>query len=161
MKKIYLAGPLFGIADQHRNLILGKELCHLDYEVILPQVESGKFIKDGKIDLRAIINDCAKHAMTCDILVANLDGTDADSGTAVEVGIAYGVNWQNDDTSLIIGVRTDFRTDIENEIGINGMFHLCDKIIYKPAYEIKDITTVLTFYRDLAKEIDSVVQGLR
>jgi len=53
---------------------------------------------------------------------------------------------------LLICVRTDFRTSREEEIGINGIFNLADRVIYMPAY-VNSLEEVEQFYKSLAKEI--------
>ncbi len=161
MKKtsIYMAAPLFGAADRHHNLLLARELEKLGYLVVLPQKEALKFFNGEHFDLKGIREDCKKQAMKKKnrVTVANLDGTDADSGTSVEVGPSLAVAGKN--KPKVIGVRTDFRTDLEKEIGINGMFGLADKIIYKPAY-FTSLEEVAEFYKNLAKEIDNAIKEL-
>ncbi len=51
----------------------------------------------------------AESIKQCEILVAVLDGPDVDSGTASEVGYAYGLG------KKIIGLRSDIRHAGENE----------------------------------------------
>lgn len=151
---IYLAAPLFGIADRHHNLLLARELEKLGYLVILPQREALKRFDGQKFDLKGVREDCKQDSINSKVVVANLDGTDADSGTSLEVGMAL-VN-----KPMVIGVRTDFRTDLEKEIGINGMFGLTDKIIYKPAFVVNSLKEVAKFYEELAKEIDRTIKEL-
>jgi len=134
----------------------------------LPQEEAVKFFKDGKFDLRAVIENCAKQASQSHVVVANLDGPDADSGTAVEVGIALweklGIgsgekvqNLSDWNKPLVICVRTDFRTVPDQEVGINGMFGLADKIIYKPAF-VTTAEEMDKFYKELSQEIDAAIK---
>ncbi len=149
---IYLAGPLFGISDEIRNLRLGNALALRGYDMILPQQRALKFSKDGKPDIKAICVDCKRQAMMCDVIVANIDGPDADSGTAMEVGIALASPMK----PITICVRTDFRTSLENEVGINGMFQLVDEVIYMPAY-VSSLNDEESFYLGLAEEIDKAI----
>jgi nucleoside 2-deoxyribosyltransferase len=61
-------------------------------------------------DLNAVIgrnNTAAIEA--CDVVVAVLDGSDVDSGTAAEIGFAYGRG------KLVLGYRGDFRLAGDNE----------------------------------------------
>ena len=165
-RTIYLAGPLFGIADRHRNLLLAKELESLSYEVILPQKEALKFFNEGKFDLKGIREGCCKDVYRSEVIVANIDGPSADDGTAIEVGIAIlaqefsATNPAHNPHArlrpLIICVRTDFRTAMDREVGINGMFGLANKIIYKPAF-INSLKEAANFYRELALEIDGFI----
>lgn len=167
---IYMAAPLFNIAERLHNLLLARELRRLGYKVILPQKEAMDFFNDntGKFDLDGVSNKCAVRSEKTKIILADIDGADADSGTSLEVGIALLSGKKSflfprisdmTRTPLVICVRTDFRTDIEKEIGINGMFKLADKIIYKPAL-INSIKEAREFYRELAREIDKTIKEL-
>ncbi|GAG10035.1 unnamed protein product [marine sediment metagenome] len=155
---IYLAGPLFGIADRHHNLLLAQELEKLGYTVILPQKEALKFFNGERFDLKGISKDCKRQSMENDVVVANIDGPDADSGTALEVGIALS-RASIANKPKVICIRTDFRTNREQEIGINGMFEFADRVIYMPAFtsSLKEITE---FYKGLAKKIDNAIKEL-
>ena len=160
---IYGAGPLFNIASRHHNLLLEKELKALGYSVILPQREALKFFDGQKFDVAGICEDCEDKAMTTRVVIANIDGADADSGTSNEVGVARATKklaekipslpWN----PIIICVRTDFRTELEKEIGYNAMFNKADKLIYKPAY-VNSLEEVAVFYRELAMEIHIAIQ---
>jgi nucleoside 2-deoxyribosyltransferase len=101
--KLYLAGPLFSASERAWNEELARALRDAGHEVYLPQEQepgtdaAGIFATDvGGID-------------SADALVAIIDGSDPDSGTAWEVGYAYG-------KKPVILVRTDFR----RLIGISG-----------------------------------------
>lgn len=166
---IYLAGGLFNIGERQRNLELGFELEIQGYNVIYPQKEALKFLKDEKFDLPNLVQNCADLSSKCDVFVGNLDGPDADSGTSVEFGIAFRAcqtvgRWaiigpENKQKPLTILYRTDFRTVREQEVGINGMFNLADKIIYKPAF-INTLEEAKQFYRELAMEIDKYIRAI-
>jgi len=128
--------------------MLARELTILGYEVILPQIEGEKFIVKGKPDIKAICEDCRSRAMTCDVLVANIDGTDADSGTAVEIGLAVATG-----IPVVICVRTDFRTDMDKEVGVNGMLVIGDiECVYLPAF-VNSLSEIPEAYQYLAISI--------
>ena len=55
----------------------------------------------------------AKAIVGCDLLVAQLDGKEVDSGTAVEVGYAVGLG------KPALGVRNDLRRAGEAEMAVN------------------------------------------
>lgn len=158
-RTIYLAGPLFGVADRHHNLLLARWLESLGYTVILPQKEALKFLKEGKFDLIAVCKSCFEDATMSDVVVANIDGPSADDGTSMEVGMAIAARREHG-RPLVICVRTDFRTASDREVGINAMFRLSDKIIEKPAYAANSIEEVKNFYEELAREIDVVIMSL-
>jgi nucleoside 2-deoxyribosyltransferase len=48
----------------------------------------------------------------CDMVLAVLDGTDVDSGTAAEIGYAFARG------KFVLGYRGDFRLSADNEAGI-------------------------------------------
>lgn len=89
--KIYMAGPLFNEGDRYTNQINSDKLRELGYTTFLPQEivitnKSSELVKAGCffMDLKAI--------KTCDYLVCNCNGIEIDSGTAAEIGLAYGLN---------------------------------------------------------------------
>lgn len=150
---IYLAGPLFGVADRHHNLLLAQELEALGYAVVLPQKEAMKFFDGRTFDVVGICQDCRSQSVNNQVVVANIDGPDADSGTALEVGMAH-----ISQKPIIICVRTDFRTALEKEVGYNAMFNLANRVIYKPAH-INSLEEAAQFYKELAKEIDTIIKA--
>jgi len=117
--KIYFAGPLFTQNERVWNRRITARMQELDasLEIFMPQEVKidGKFNdpkKYGKLFdvLRQSIDDS-------DAMVAVLDGPDADSGTAWEVGYACGKG------KPVIGVRTDFRKN--DDSGLNVMLRRC------------------------------------
>ncbi|HET7704277.1 MAG TPA: nucleoside 2-deoxyribosyltransferase [Candidatus Limnocylindrales bacterium] len=94
--KLYLAGPLFTSAEQRWNAELTASLRDAGHEVFLPQEQ-----EPGK-DSAGIFAVDVGGIDWADALVAIMDGPDPDSGTAWEVGYAYG-------KKPVVLVRTDFR----------------------------------------------------
>jgi nucleoside 2-deoxyribosyltransferase len=118
MKKIYLAGPLFTLAEIEFNNTLHYELTQLGFDVFLPQNEC-QGLQDEHIFLK-----CKEGIDSCNIIVAILDGADADSGTCWECGYGFANN------KHIIGIRTDFRSTGDTFGGFNAMLYYCaNKII--------------------------------
>jgi nucleoside 2-deoxyribosyltransferase len=147
MYTFYLAGGLFNSAERLHNLKLEKALIELGHKVILPQRRAQAFFHEGRFKLREMVEDCLTQCSDLNhIFIGNIDGTDADSGTAVEFGIAKAKGLKT------ILYRTDFRTHIETEVGVNGMFQLADNIIYFPAI-FTDLDEVTSFYKTLAEKI--------
>lgn len=98
MHDIYLAGPLFSLAERQFNASLAERLRQLGYTVFLPQEqELREWTSDSifSVDVRGIDDSS--------IVVAIFDGPDPDSGTSWECGYAYAKG------KPVIGVRTDFR----------------------------------------------------
>ena len=101
--KIYFAGDLFDAKDLGGNLLLAHaiEKCSGGrYKVMLPQdgeseisERSAESIRDADFEL----------LFECDLILANFDGTDLDSGTVVEFCYAK----MTDMPALLL--RTDFR----------------------------------------------------
>lgn len=129
--KIYLAGPLFSLAEREFNKKIAIDIMKdlPNAEVILPQEFLRGFSgKDGEF-FREMFELCLNSIKRCDVVIANLDGPDADSGTCIELGIAYAIN------KPVIGIRTDLRS-LEDE-GVNLMvskvctyyLHITDKEI--------------------------------
>ena len=84
MTKIYLAGPLFTLAEQSFNVELARFLESEGFEVFLPQEHEPRSKTAKSIfDMDVAALDWA------DMVVACMDGPDPDSGTAWECGYAY------------------------------------------------------------------------
>lgn len=101
--RIYLAAPLFSEAERIYNHQLADLLAQNLFDVYLPQ-EAG-----DDSDLR---ETAEQYNLFCrnlqalrdaDIIVAVIDGADADSGTAWEMGYAHALN------KPVYALRTDFR----------------------------------------------------
>lgn len=95
--KIYLAGPLFTLAERAFNVTLRDELSRLGYHVWLPQEKCSELDESDEI-----FESCVDGIDWCDVVVANMDGSDPDSGTCWECGYAYR-------KKAIVLFRTDFR----------------------------------------------------
>ena len=95
--KIYLAGPLFTSAEQEFNRRLRDALQREAHQVWLPQEHEPR-----ERTAKAIFQEDVAGIDNCDVVVANMDGGDPDSGTCWECGYAYR-------KKPIILFRTDFR----------------------------------------------------
>ena len=104
MKKIYLAGPLFSLAEQRFNADLAKFLEREGFQVWLPQDHEPR-----RKTARAIFQMDVAAIDWADMLVACMDGPDPDSGTAFECGYAYAKG------KPIVCYRTDFRISVDTE----------------------------------------------
>jgi nucleoside 2-deoxyribosyltransferase len=73
-------------------------------------------------------NAIGTHLDTADILIALLDGSQVDDGTAWEIGYFYA---RKSSEHKIIGIRTDFRRAGESESAVvNAMIEgACDRIV--------------------------------
>jgi len=104
MRKIYLAGPLFTIAEQNFNAELARFLERHGFEVWLPQEHEPR-----RKTARAIFAMDLNALDWADVVVACMDGPDPDSGTAWECGYAYARG------KPVVCYRTDFRITGDTE----------------------------------------------
>ena len=124
---IYLAGPLFSLAQRRFNEEFAKALEQslIPSMVILPQEHAAKLDEAAGFAERMyrFALDAINHS---DVVVAILDGSDADSGTCIELGYAKAKG------KLIVGVRTDFRTGEDR--GLNLMVsNICSHLVVRPS----------------------------
>jgi nucleoside 2-deoxyribosyltransferase len=96
--KIYLAGPLFTVAEQRFNSGLARYLRNRGFAVWLPQDHEPR-----QKTAQAIFEMDLAGLDGADLVVACMDGADPDSGTAWECGYAYAKG------KPIVCYRTDFR----------------------------------------------------
>ncbi|WP_027184824.1 nucleoside 2-deoxyribosyltransferase [Desulfovibrio inopinatus] len=113
MKTIYQAGPLFTEAEQqwHRGLKKNLETLFTDldlpwrvvwpFELFPPHVLEALADEEKK---HHIWQGCIDSLRSADMVIALLDGTQVDDGTAFEVGYFKALN-----KGPIYGIRTDFR----------------------------------------------------
>jgi len=96
---IYLAGPLFSFAEREWIDRLAQFLrTNIEGSVFVPHEECANCNKPEEI-----FRTCKKGVDEADVLIAIMDGADADSGTCWETGYAYALR------KIVVGVRTDFR----------------------------------------------------
>lgn len=148
--RIYLAGPLFTIHERRTNRALAAALERLlpGAKVLLPQ----DFKHDNRYnDARAfglIFKSCLDGIDSSHCMVAWLDGPDADSGTAFEVGYAYAKGMP------VVGVRTDFR--LNQERGVNVMLsRACAAFVYRPSFD-EDVDGLA---RGIVRALKKVTRG--
>ena len=142
--KVYIAGPLFSVAEREFNKRLADALIGriVNCTVSLPQEYASAIAgKAGFLD--DVFNYSLNSILNCDAVVAILDGPDADAGTCVEIGYAYALK------KPIIGVRTDFRASEDR--GVNLMVSkACTNLILLQGNSIK-----------LDQVIDEVVRAVK
>ena len=123
---VYLAAPLFSEAEKTFNLRILELLTSHFFQVYLPQdVGDDSHCRDGEEHKH--IFESHIHALdSTDILVAVIDGADADSGTSWEMGYAYrrGIP--------VYAVRTDFRISGHHEL-VNLMLEQSSAIVRNPS----------------------------
>ncbi|MFZ3054458.1 MAG: nucleoside 2-deoxyribosyltransferase [Minisyncoccales bacterium] len=154
-EKLYLAGGLFNAGERVHNLFLKKHLERLGHEVILPQKEALKHFNGKEFDVQGIVESCANSCSDSqNLFVGNADGSDSDSGTCVEYGIAI------ISTGRAVVYRTDFRTAEDRELGVNAMLKAKGTtFIYEPCY-ITELDQIDPYYQKLAERIDQAILNL-
>lgn len=122
--KIYLAAPLFTQAERRWNRELARTIGQLkpELEIILPQ-DGEVPLRHGKPDFVTIFRRNLAALESCSVVVAILDGSDADSGTAWECGYAFAKG------KRVIGVRTDFR--ISEDEYLNLMLKESSELVFQ------------------------------
>ena len=102
MPKIYIAGPLF-TEGQRWLLERIDALCQdMGYDTYLPHRDAGLFDRDG--DSSPFFQQDLLRLQEADVVVAVLNGSDVDSGTAWEMGHFYALG-----RNAIIGYLHDSR----------------------------------------------------
>jgi nucleoside 2-deoxyribosyltransferase/predicted secreted protein len=131
--RVYMAAPLFSAAERNYNLSVEKLLRKNFFEVYLPQQEGNDSHIRDKGEQARIFSKNLKALESADIIVANIDGADADSGTAWEMGYASALG------KKVIALRTDFRK-VGREENVNFMLEQSATLVMNEG----DLVTVLT-----------------
>ena len=106
---IYFAAPLFSAGEREFNKKTADALTGLFYSVHLPQeLDDDAFARENNRE-KIIYQKNLEALKAADIVVAVIDGADADSGTAWEMGYASALG------KRVIALRTDFRRFSERE----------------------------------------------
>lgn len=112
-KRIYMAGPLFNEGDRYTNQVNSDALREAGYTTFLPQeivitTQSSPLVKAAcfYMDFKAI--------KLSDVVLANCNGIEIDSGTAAEIGLAYGWN------KKLILYKSDVRCYFNSEYKLNN-----------------------------------------
>jgi len=132
--KIYLAGPLFSEAERDWTEKLKGQIQNFAAQAsrMVQVIWPYELITQEEIDIlgttakHEIFSRCKSHLEDSDLVIAVLDGTQVDDGTAWEIGYYYALN-----RGKVIGIRTDFRRVGEsNGAKANAMLECsCDNIV--------------------------------
>ena len=148
--KVYLAAPLFSQVERlwNRKLAAGLEETLPECQVILPQDFRVGVRFNDRGQFRQLFRRCQEALRAADVVVAVLDGPDADSGVSYELGYAHALG------KPIIGLRTDYRQ--QQEKGVNFMVsQACTSYLLELAFS-EDTTAIV---RKLAKKLCQVTQN--
>ena len=101
--RVYLAAPLFSEAERSYNVMLTTLLRKNLFEVYLPQEAGDNSDTREESAQHDLFQKNLQELADSDIVVALIDGADADSGTAWEMGYAFARG------NPVVALRTDFR----------------------------------------------------
>jgi nucleoside 2-deoxyribosyltransferase/predicted secreted protein len=107
--RVYLAAPLFSEPERAYNLLVAGQMRDNFFDVFLPQEAGDDSDTRNKEEQVRIFSENLRALKNADIIVAIIDGADADSGTAWEMGFAFAHGKQ------VIALRTDFRRSSNHE----------------------------------------------
>jgi nucleoside 2-deoxyribosyltransferase len=119
---VYLAAPLFSAAERWYNTHLRDLLTGHFFSVFLPQEEGDDGCHRDEESQRRIFSRCCEKIVESDILVAVIDGADADSGTSWEMGYAFARGIP------VVALRTDFRRTGAHE-HVNLMLEQSSRVV--------------------------------
>jgi nucleoside 2-deoxyribosyltransferase len=120
--RVYLAAPLFSEAERIFNCSVARLLRANLFDVHLPQEAGDDSDTRGIQEQERLFSFNKKALENSDIIVAIIDGADADSGTAWEMGYAFAQR------KPVIALRTDFRRVGDHE-HVNLMLEQSAKIV--------------------------------
>jgi len=127
--RIYLSAPLFTQVQRRWNRTLAAALTEriAGAEVVLPQDFRFGQSYNKRRDFPKIFRACVDGVRQADVLVAVLDGPDVDSGTALEMGIAY------ERGIPVVGVRTDYREGQDRGVNL-AVAGVCTELLREMSF---------------------------
>ena len=127
---IYMAGPLFNEGDRYSNQLNSDALRKAGYATFLPQ--EVVIDKDSSVLVKAACFYMDFKAINlCQIVVANCNGIEIDSGTAAEIGMCYALN------KKIYAYKSDVRNYYNENYKLNNFVGgLVDNKTYSDINEI-------------------------
>jgi nucleoside 2-deoxyribosyltransferase len=147
MTKLYLAGPLFTLAERSFNADVARFLENEGFEVWLPQEHEPR-----NNTAKAIFAMDVAALDGADIVVACMDGPDPDSGTAWECGYAYARG------KPVVCYRTDFRISGDTK---GAPYNLMLSASASARFEVPFRTSSAEFHRRLLAHIRKALAATR
>ncbi len=127
--RIFLAGPLFSEAERNYNASIATRLRSEGFEVWLAQ-EKGIVKQGTSAEKEYLFKEDLEGLRGSEVILAILDGTDVDAGTAFELGYAHALG------KPLYGLKTDYRSfsPVENvnlmiEVPVRQIFRNLDEFI--------------------------------
>ena len=99
--RAYIAGPLFNEGERWWNAEIDSRVRKLGFTTYMAQRDGIKL--EHQSDVRKIFESDTNALTQAELIVANLNGTDVDAGTAWELGFAQRLG------KHCVGVYTDWR----------------------------------------------------
>ena len=124
--KIYMAGPLFTAAELQFNKAVATRLRSFGHEVFLPQETEQRSATS-----KEIFQSDVDGIDWAEVVVANMDGPDPDSGTCWECGYAF-------EKKPILLYRTDIRTEAPPFGPYNLMLHASADMVLDCTWKTTD-----------------------
>ncbi|WP_292464509.1 nucleoside 2-deoxyribosyltransferase [Methanolobus sp.] len=138
--KIYVAGPLFSIAEHEFNEKIDDNLRKMGFSTFLPQRDGhllSSLLSEGysKEEATKIIFEMdIHHIKNSDIVLFLLDGRVPDEGACVEIGLAYAYGKE------CIGYKTDSRSimgDSDNPLIVGALKNRIAKSYHELEFMLK------------------------
>ena len=148
--KIYFAGDLFNAKDLGGNLMLAtaiNEVSQGRYQAMLPQDGECETVQR---EARRIRNSDFDLLFHCDLILANFDGTDLDSGTVVEFCFSKML-----DMPAVL-LRTDFRHAGDQELQDGDPWNLMCS--HYPRTEVLAVNAMLRYQQFVTPDKDPLSQ---
>lgn len=136
--RVYVAGPLFTPDERQRLRRVADHVEAAGGEPVLPIPDEGFTVEEDRPE---VYRSCIEGVTGADALVAVLDGADADSGVAYEVGYARARG------TPVLGLRADYRT-LGPEGAVNTMLAQGVNRLALPASPEEEARAVADFLRD-------------
>ena len=143
--KVYLAAPLFTLAEREFNARLARALEDTidSLQVILPQAVAAELAAGPEFP-KKVFESAFAGINKSQLVLAILDGADADSGTCVEIGYARAKQ------KPVLGIRTDFRASEDRGLNIMAA-NSCSHLILAPSDSVPFVQLVENIAALLAK----------
>lgn len=141
--KIYLAGSLFTAAERAFNRRMRDLLVEMGHEVWLPQEHEPR-----SRSAHDIFETDVAGLESSDVVVANMDGPDPDSGTSWECGYSY-------KKKPIVVYRTDFRKSGDTEMSPYNL------MLSESADQLVDATHDFDNEPEIANKINAALSKLQ
>jgi nucleoside 2-deoxyribosyltransferase len=132
----YIAGPLFNAGERWFDEQIDACARGVGLETFLPHRDGQELLPPGERSIEAIFRADLYGLDRADIVIANLNGTSIDDGTAWELGYAYAQG------KHLVGIHTDMRTFIPGQV-VNLMIE-CS--LHKLARSLRELETYLRDY---------------